>query len=1349
MAIVRTGAGVRLPRLDGGEEGSPEATEDEEEESRATPSQESGADGFSGGEEEEEEENGGGGEEPEELEEELGDDELLLEEEEEGDSGMGSDELEVTELGEPGAEMCQVGHQSFAVPLELYDLAGLRDVLSLDAWNTLLSEDERVRLAALLPDMDQETFARTLVELLAGQSFHFGSPLAALFEQLKGGLCDPRINLYRRGKRFAERRKHYYWLQSYHNSMVRGLWEIKDCWKGSEGYSLDERLRMLDTLKAQKQRQQQQQQRKALASVRRAGSETDSESREAGDQVLNQLKLDKIRQKKAGKLVKERSKGLLRVGMPKGVDEEYAGGAGRDAAVAPSELSHQDNAYGYDLGMHRGKHHRSIDGLYSEEPGYERDLSRTRLARLLPKPVKKKELAMSYDGNLYGNNYRDNNTASPYYYGKNPSTNQGVTLAAYDPPYFDTRRNARYSEGDWVQGGKGVQSKAQTGDEMHWTAGTHTGHLDDWQKGQSAGDYRSRKDQAGYGPKVKSYKSIEQQVIGARIGSNPTSKISQVKMAGKSSSQFDRIGQKHSRGNAVYSQSEETESDSSEQFEDGGGVHFLERKPDHHHSGFHRPAHGGAKKSKKLAKVVKMNYPTADADLEPSRSKGFKGKVSETGYLRDVDVKMVEQISDVTKPPAASGERKRKVVANLETHVNDNSELHEINEDANDSLRLTEGERLASRSGHAVQDSDVDFGGTERVSGSSATKKTKGRVEVPSLDEPSEHVPSGPKIVDSISASKKKSKKKPESTTDAVIVAEPAADVPENNAVTVEPEKPEKIEKPKKKYVPISPTIHTGFSFSVVHLLTAVKKAMVSPAEDTAVKKAMVSPAEDTPAAVKQPDGEENKKWFNNEEHSKTPQEQSTAEQAQQVLEGTDASAAEQTAPSNSPALTVQEIVNRIKSNPGDPRILETQEPLQDLVRGVLKVLSSRTAPLGAKGWKALVAYEKSNKSWFWVGPVPSISSYDDADEETSAEAWSIPHKMLVKLVDAFSNWLKSGQETLKQIGSLPPPPPPNPANLDLKERFKELRAQKSLNTISPSSDEARAYFQREEFLRYSIPDRAFCYTAADGEKSIVAPLRRGGGKPTAKARGHPMLLPDRPPHVTILCLVRDAASRLPARTGTRADVCTLLRDSQYLNHEEANKEAAINQVVSGALDRLHYERDPCVLYDNDKKLWTYLHRGREEEDFEDDGTSSTKKWKRPRKDPSDPAEPGAANDDFDDDGTGTPSANNAKKQKADHGDPTVSGEANDEGDHATQNPSSGGLEGDPDLNAVPSSKNYEESGGVVYIDAGPDDGGSNSVDAKPGSRPDDNPASWQSFPEHNKNNTALPENTSMDATLP
>ncbi|KAF6993303.1 hypothetical protein CFC21_010217 [Triticum aestivum] len=1291
MAIVRTG-GARVQRLEsGGEDGS---TEDEEERSPATASEGSEAEGFSA-----QEENGGGHEEQEAEEA----------EEEEDDSGMGSDELEITQLGEAGAEMCQVGDQSVALPLELYDLPGLGGVISLDAWNGLLSEDDRLRLAAFLPDLDQETFARTLVELLRGDNFHFGSPLAALFDRLKGGLCDPRIVLYRRGSRFAERRKHYYHLQRYHNSMVLGLWDTKDCWKSCNGYSLGERLRAMDAMKAQRKQ-------KELGLVARAGSETDSESRESAEQFLTRSKPDKMGLNKAGKLGKERSKGVLRLGVSKGVGEEYIGGSGRDAAAALSKLSRQDNAYAYDAGVaHRGKLRRSIDGLHSEDLGYDRDLPRIRSQRPLMKPVKK-ELGTGYDINPYGNNYHDSQTGSSYYHGRNAIGSQGVTLAAsFDPPYSENARSAKYSERDRIYGGKAAQNKAPKVEARDWPAGSHADLLSDWQRGQPEGDYRSRKPQVGHGVKVKSYKSIEQQINGAHSGSDARGRISQVKINVKSNSQHGRIGQKDSRSKAAHVQSEETESDSSERFEDGADMNLVEEQPNLQYSELHIPAYG-AKKSNKLSKSVKTNYPAPTADFEPYQTqskRSHRGKVAEPDYLRDVHVEVAEQISEVMRPPAARSERKRKGIANLDMHGYDNSELHDSNEKANESLRSPESDRLASRAGYAVQDSNGDFDVSERAnmplaSCSSGSKRQKGRVELTSLDEHGEYAPSGPKVVEISGSSKKKSKKKPDTVTDAITVAEPAPVVPEVIVVPVEPEKP------KKKYVPITPTIHTGFSFSIVHLLTAVKKAMVAPAEDTPVAAtvtpaevtpvaAMVTPTEVTPVAAKQTDGEENRKWFNSEEPGKTPQEPSAAEQAQPGNEVGDTSAAEQTAQSNSPALTVQDLVNRIKTNPGDPNILETQEPLQDLVRGVLKVLSSRTAPLGAKGWRALVAYDKSNKSWFWVGPLPSATSYSDPNEETSAEAWGIPHKMLVKLVDAFANWLKSGQETLKQIGSLPPPPAPNPANLDLKERFKDLRAQKSLNTISPSSDEARAYFQREEFLRYSIPDRAFCYTAADGEKSIVAPLRRGGGKPTSKARGHPMLLPDRPPHVTILCLVRDAASRLPGRTGTRADVCTLLKDSQYLNHAESNKEAAVNQVVSGALDRLHYERDPCVLYDNDKKLWTYLHRGREEEDFEDDGTSSTKKWKRPRKD-SDPADPGAGNDDPEDDGTP-----NAKKQKKADADPTASGEDKD----GVQDPSNSGLEGDLELDVVPSSTNDKETSKLVPTDARPDIGSLRpSVDA-------------------------------------
>ncbi|KAL8258705.1 hypothetical protein R6Q59_026658 [Mikania micrantha] len=280
----------------------------------------------------------------------------------------------------------------------------------------------------------------------------------------------------------------------------------------------------------------------------------------------------------------------------------------------------------------------------------------------------------------------------------------------------------------------------------------------------------------------------------------------------------------------------------------------------------------------------------------------------------------------------------------------------------------------------------------------------------------------------------------------------------------------------KKPFTLITPTVHTGFSFSIIHLLSAVRMAMVT----------------------------------------LLPEDTANDEVKQEVVNG------DPNGNPSVPSLTIKDIVNRVQTNPGDPCILETQEPLQDLVRGVLKIFSSKTAPLGAKGWKQLALYKKPIKSWSWVGPVSQISSdHEIVEEVTSPESWGLPHKMLVKLVDSFANWLKSGQETLQQIGSLPAPPLTlMQVNLDEKERFRDLRAQKSLNTINPSSDEVRDYFRKEEVLRYLIPDRAFAYTAVDGKKSTVAPSRKGAGKPTSKARDHFMLKRDRPPHVTILCLV-------------------------------------------------------------------------------------------------------------------------------------------------------------------------------------------------------------------------------------
>ncbi|KAF8396695.1 hypothetical protein HHK36_018322 [Tetracentron sinense] len=95
------------------------------------------------------------------------------------DSGAGSDDFDLSELGEAGAEFCQVGKQTCSIPFELYDLPNLSEVLTLDSWNDCLTEEERFSLAEYLPDMDQETFMRTLKELFSCSNFHLEAPLSS------------------------------------------------------------------------------------------------------------------------------------------------------------------------------------------------------------------------------------------------------------------------------------------------------------------------------------------------------------------------------------------------------------------------------------------------------------------------------------------------------------------------------------------------------------------------------------------------------------------------------------------------------------------------------------------------------------------------------------------------------------------------------------------------------------------------------------------------------------------------------------------------------------------------------------------------------------------------------------------------------------------------------------------------------------------------------------------------------------------------------------------------------------------------------------------------------------------
>ncbi|CAK9170200.1 unnamed protein product [Ilex paraguariensis] len=1232
------------------------------------------------------------------------------------DSGAGSDDFDLLELGQTGEEFCQVGGQTCSIPFELYDLPDLNDVLSMDVWNDILTEEERFNLAKFLPDLDQVTFMRTLKELFTGDDLHFGSPVNKLFDMLKGGLCEPRVALYRQGLNFFQKRQHYHHLWKHQNSMISNVYQIKDAWLNCRGYSIQEKLRVLNIMKSQK----------SLLYENMEQLESDScESEESGDGLwIKRLKNRKLGQKLhrysgsgggtspalefpaqerqitlgPAKNGKQNPKGTLKLaGSKKSTAKELAGcfpsfhrGTEIKSGLYGSvlSLSRENKAASYDSGVAvrmRNQMRVYDDG---EEPMYEVSVERDRHFSRVSAVDKVGALRKGKKHEDLGDEeYTDRFMGLPmslkndlHAYGRKRTVNQlsDIKVLTTNPSNMrivdDSGKRVKYAVAVQQVAGEDQMKSAKKKAPNLSLKGSKIEFSDQaepfWRKKAQVepfsvdplsqyGDWNGRSKKWKIGresPDLQVNDSVFQSKYRAKPLQDSVRAIS-MRNRGR-----DKLRTKCFR---TFVKSEETESDSSEQIDEDVDDNPLMR------SKLAYPGDASAikaapdSKKAKFAKKYKKDSPWApDGLLHSSRSIGDfgesshlaavenyslkakqKGKMCDVGHLSNSTAEGLEdnyflgsgrlngddnqkKIYNIGRNGELQGEDSgRFYISSQKKYLAERTQNREVEHDCSapqsnhhhdyivdehvDTLRARQLARVSGRFGkkgrflEAFVDDSHERSDAQVLGSKSVTKKRKLKDDVTYMDEQGDNdllhsTPHQHPEVDDITSSKKRGKRKLE---DDIGIPENRALEPPVTEMAVEDA--ELNTKPKKKpFTLITPTVHTGFSFSIIHLLSAVRMAMITLLPEDSSEVANLDNNDG-----RQKLGEEDRK-----------QEVSNGNCPHENL---DICNSEHSRLVNLPSLTIQEIVNRVRSNPGDPCILETQEPLQDLVRGVLKILSSRTAPLGAKGWKVLAYYEKSTKSWSWIGPVTSNSSDHEAVEEvTSPEAWGLPHKVLLKLVDAFANWFRSSQETLQQIGSLPAPPLTlMQCNLDEKERFRDLRAQKSLTTISPSSEELRAYFRKEEVLRYSIPDRAFSYTAIDGRKAIVAPLRRCGGKPTSKARDHFMLKRDRPPHVTVLCIVRDAAARLPGSIGTRADVCILIRDSQFIVEDVSDTQ--VNQVVSGALDRLHYERDPCVQFDGDRKLWVYLHRDREEEDFDDDGTSSTKKWKRPKKEAGEPFDQG------------------------------------------------------------------------------------------------------------------------------
>ncbi|GLD91757.1 hypothetical protein PINS_up000290 [Pythium insidiosum] len=98
-------------------------------------------------------------------------------------------------------------------------------LLPTDAWDTLLNDEDRRRLAVLLPPMDETQQSQVVRALLSGENFCFGTPLMALDEMIRSGQCteEAMCDLVKRTKLGLEASRRCY--RERIRQQLKTLWE--------------------------------------------------------------------------------------------------------------------------------------------------------------------------------------------------------------------------------------------------------------------------------------------------------------------------------------------------------------------------------------------------------------------------------------------------------------------------------------------------------------------------------------------------------------------------------------------------------------------------------------------------------------------------------------------------------------------------------------------------------------------------------------------------------------------------------------------------------------------------------------------------------------------------------------------------------------------------------------------------------------------------------------------------------------------------------------------------------------------------------------------------------------------
>uniref|UniRef100_G3U5E7 Nuclear factor related to kappa-B-binding protein n=1 Tax=Loxodonta africana TaxID=9785 RepID=G3U5E7_LOXAF len=280
------------------------------------------------------------------------------------------------------------------------------------------------------------------------------------------------------------------------------------------------------------------------------------------------------------------------------------------------------------------------------------------------------------------------------------------------------------------------------------------------------------------------------------------------------------------------------------------------------------------------------------------------------------------------------------------------------------------------------------------------------------------------------------------------------------------------------------------------------------------------------------------------------------------------------------PCLGINEISSSFFSLLLEVLLLEGQASLPMLEERVLDWQSSPASSLNswfsaAPNWAELVLPALQYLAGESRAVPSSFSPFVEFKEKT--QQWKLLGQSQdneKELAALFQLWLETKDQTFcKQ------------ENEDSSDATTPVPRVRTDYVVRPSTGEEKRVFQEQERYRYSQPHKAFTFRM-HGFESVVGPVKGVFDKETSlnKAREHSLLRSDRPAYVTILSLVRDAAARLPNGEGTRAEICELLKDSQFLAPDVTSTQHLIR--VSMRKEKRGY-LDKCI---EDVKYFYLVH---------------------------------------------------------------------------------------------------------------------------------------------------------------